>query len=281
MTRRRLGQVLLERGAISAAQLEEALQTQRRTHQRLGALLVEAGFTTEEALVQALADSVGVPAVNLEAVRPDWTAVHALRRDFCEQHAVFPFALEGPLGQRQLVVAFADPLHAGAAAEIETRTGLRVRPCVATFTQVREAIRHYYRANASEPEMHAPLHVRQKASSPELPAPASAPTGNAGPSPWLVVADDEDVIEGEVVEDDATDAPERAAPKSSTPIPVTPSVDQNLHYLLPTLAARQGTGTATDDGPLQSLVALLLRKGVFTADEWAEALSAAERNRTS
>ena len=59
MTRRRLGEVLLARGAITPAQLEEALVYARRTRQRLGGALVQKGHLSEEQLVRALSDSPG------------------------------------------------------------------------------------------------------------------------------------------------------------------------------------------------------------------------------
>src|SRR5690242_908924 len=105
MSRKRIGEILLARGAITADQLEAGLQAQRQTQQRLGATLVSLGAITEPMLVQALSESLAIPVVDLRTVTVDWAAVHLVRARFCEKHEVFPYALESVEGRRQLVVA--------------------------------------------------------------------------------------------------------------------------------------------------------------------------------
>lgn len=151
MSRKRIGELLLERGVITKAQLEAGLLAQKRTRQRLGVTLVQQGVLSEGQLAGALAVSLGVPAVDLARVQVDWSAVHMLRARFCENHEVFPFGLEGKgTVTRRLLVAMSDPLNAAALEEIEFTTGLEVSPCVATHSQVREAIlRYYHKVTAS------------------------------------------------------------------------------------------------------------------------------------
>ena len=90
MARKRIGELLLERGAITAAQLEAALQAQQQTQQRLGAALVSLGAITEKTLAHALSEALGVPVIDLGTRPPDWSAIHLLRSRFCEQHDLFP-----------------------------------------------------------------------------------------------------------------------------------------------------------------------------------------------
>src|SRR3954462_1560146 len=84
--RKRIGEILVERGAITPEQLEAGLKAQRQTQQRLGATLVSQGLITEPMLVQALSEALGIPVVDLRTVNPDWAAVHLVRARFCEQH---------------------------------------------------------------------------------------------------------------------------------------------------------------------------------------------------
>ncbi|WP_375768404.1 general secretion pathway protein GspE [Archangium gephyra] len=173
MARKRIGELLLERGAITAAQLEAALQAQQRTHQRLGAALVSLGAITEKTLAHALSEALGVPVIDLGTRPPDWSAIHLLRSRFCEQHDLFPVALESVGGRRLLVVAMADPLDAAGLQEMEFTTGLKVSPRVAPLSAVRTAIQRYY---------HRPA-----------PAPAQAPE----PIPDALEDDIEEIIVGE------------------------------------------------------------------------------------
>ena len=57
---RPLGRVLVARGAIAEAELEEALHVQRETGRRLGEILVERGYVTAQALVSAVIDQHGL-----------------------------------------------------------------------------------------------------------------------------------------------------------------------------------------------------------------------------
>ncbi len=144
MARKRIGELLLERGAITPAQLEAALQAQQHSRQRLGVALVSLGAITEKTLAHALSEALGVPVTDLTARQPDWSAIHLLRSRFCEQHDLFPVALETVGGRKVLVVAMADPLDSAALQEMEFTTGLKVSPRVAPRSAVRGAIQRYY-----------------------------------------------------------------------------------------------------------------------------------------
>jgi len=168
MARKRIGELLLERGAISEAQLEAALHAQQRTRQRLGVTLVSQGAITEKTLAHALSEALGVPVMDLVNRPPDWGAIHLVRARFCEQHDLFPVALENAGGRKLLVVAMADPLDTAALQEMEFTTGLKVNVRVASLSAVRAAIQRYY---------HRPA--------PAAPAPAAA----------IPEADSEDVEE--------------------------------------------------------------------------------------
>ncbi len=144
MARKRIGELLLERGVITQKQLEEGLAHHRQTRQRLGVALIQKGFVTEEQLAKVLSAALGIPEVNLKAVTPDWSAVHLLRARFCESNDLFPYQLENQRGRKQVLVAMSDPLNLPAIEEIEFTTGLKVLPRIAPLSQIRAAILRYY-----------------------------------------------------------------------------------------------------------------------------------------
>ncbi|WP_224244767.1 GspE/PulE/PilB domain-containing protein [Hyalangium gracile] len=200
MARKRIGEILLERGAITPAQLEAGLKAQRQTQQRLGTTLVSQGAITEPMLVQALSEALEIPVVNLAAVTPDWAAVHLMRARFCEQHEMFPYALENVGGKRRLVVAMADPLNQSAIEEIEFTTGLKASPRVAALSAVRAAILRYYHkvapTPAASPSRAAPATARPSATRAAAQRPAAPVTASKAQPPD---DDDEEVIIGEEV----------------------------------------------------------------------------------
>ncbi len=123
--------------------------------------------------------------------------MHLVRARFCEQHEVFPFALESVGGRRQLVLAMADPLNPSAVEEIEFTTGLKVSPRVAALSIVRAAILRYYHKVTPE-----------AAAGTSRPAPSARPPAARGASQRPPASartrpppkdDDEEVIVGEEV----------------------------------------------------------------------------------
>ncbi len=191
-----LGRLCWSGGAITPEQLEAGLEAQRQTQQRLGATLVSQGAITEPMLVQALSEALSMPVVELRRSTVDWAAVHLVRARFCEQHELFPYALESVGGRRQLVVAMTDPLNQPAIDEIEFTTGLKVSPRVAALSAVRA------RHPALLPQG-ARRGRRPARPGPRAPAPPGAPGTASGPPARPAVParaaedDDEEVIVGE------------------------------------------------------------------------------------
>jgi len=232
MVRRRLGEVLLARGAITKAQLEEALAYARRTKQRLGGALVQKGHLTEEALVQALSESLGLAAVDLTRAFVDWNAVQLLQAPVCEAYGLFPYAIETLKGRKQLLVAMVDPLNLSAVEEVEFTSGLPVSARLAPQAAVHSAIlRHYHQVNLPEE-----------------------------------AAEEDEVIEGEEME--APPAPPRIPPVAA--LSVQGNKVSRSEY--PADFLDDGLADELWRRRFWALVRLLLKKGVFTKDEVNQAL---------
>ncbi len=144
--KKRLGEILLERGLIDVDQLNSALAHQRQWGMRLGTALVAKGFIAEGMLTRVLSESLGIPMVDLARVVVDQRALQIVSRRLAEQYDVFPIALrEQPNGRRMLLLAMADPLNATAIDEIGFTTDTIVKPAIAQISSLEQAIRrHYY-----------------------------------------------------------------------------------------------------------------------------------------
>ncbi|MBR4305918.1 MAG: type II secretion system protein GspE, partial [Ruminiclostridium sp.] len=75
-----IGQILVEKGYLLQAQLEEALSKQRelqidRPNIKLGDVLLELGYVSETQLAHALSDRLKVPFVDLTTTKIDIEAV--------------------------------------------------------------------------------------------------------------------------------------------------------------------------------------------------------------
>jgi len=142
MSRKRIGEVLLERGVITPPQLDAALTRHKFHGERLGAALVALGALDERQLTTALGELQGLPVVELEGIVPEWGALHSLRPEFCQQHVMLPIELRNERGRKRLVVAMADPLNLPAVDEAEVASGARISVVLSTASSIRaDAIR--------------------------------------------------------------------------------------------------------------------------------------------
>ncbi len=145
--KKRLGEILMERGMIDADQLNAALSHQRQWGMRLGTALVAKGFVAEGTLTRVLSESLGFPMVDLAKVVVDPKALAIIPRRTCEQHDVLPLALKDPpggKGRKILLIAMADPLNAAVIDELGFTTDTVVKPAIAQISSLEQAIRRYY-----------------------------------------------------------------------------------------------------------------------------------------
>ena len=63
--RKRLGEILQERGLITHEQLIEALKIQKKTGDKLGDVLVKIGYLSAEQIADALSAHLGIPRIDL------------------------------------------------------------------------------------------------------------------------------------------------------------------------------------------------------------------------
>src|SRR3989442_8034507 len=125
--RKRIGDILVEPGVISAQQLTGARARQRRTGERLGRILGEQKVATEKQIAQALAAQLDLPLVNLASARIDPKAVKLIPEALARKRRVLPLVLEGD----HLVIAMADPLDVYAVDDVGIAAHRPVKAVVA------------------------------------------------------------------------------------------------------------------------------------------------------
>jgi hypothetical protein len=141
--KRRLGEMLIEAGAIDATQLQSALGHQRRWGGKLGQALVELGLATEAQLVEALSRKFGFELVDVAALTPSPQLEAALRlvpRDLALRQTLIPVASDSS----SITVAMADPSNIGVVDELAFRAGRRVKVALAGDREITAAVRRLY-----------------------------------------------------------------------------------------------------------------------------------------
>ncbi len=136
-----LGDLLVRRGLVTQAQLEQALALQAENGGRVGELLVAAGDLTERALVGALSEHFGIPVADLRRDEADPTALALLPEPMVREYLTIPFRFDG----EQLDVVTAEPTDEIRALITKT-TGKPVRLFLAPLSDIRWAIDNSYQA---------------------------------------------------------------------------------------------------------------------------------------
>jgi type IV pilus assembly protein PilB len=146
--RKRIGDLLIQSGVITRAQFEKAIEIQnagaedsRHKKRRLGKILVELGFVTESRLADTLALQLSIPRVELSAEVIPAEVLQLVPSEVAESNVLIPVRRK----DNQLMVAMSDPLDLLAMDDIRFRTGLEVKACVSTESDLRAAIDRCYK----------------------------------------------------------------------------------------------------------------------------------------
>ncbi|MDY7229425.1 hypothetical protein [Hyalangium rubrum] len=138
--RKKIGELLIESGAATEAQVRTALG-QKRTYghsHRLGSVMVAMGMITPKQLARALATQFDLPFVELPEIPPEVTAL--LSVDFQAEHRVVPFRLEVEGKTERLHVAVEDPGDLSVVDELRFQLRKTLRVCVASSDDIDTAL---------------------------------------------------------------------------------------------------------------------------------------------
>ncbi len=135
-----IGTVLLERGLISRAQLEQALAEHRDTGERLDRVLVRLGLVTREQVLQAIGDQFHLPVVDLGAVVVEAKVLESLPAKLVYRQSCVPIARENGT----LTVATSDPFELAVLDELRLLTGCQIDLVLADEEDLRKFIRANY-----------------------------------------------------------------------------------------------------------------------------------------
>jgi len=105
----RLGDILLDQGLISQADLTAALTAQKNSGERLGQILVSRGMVNRLALSEALARQCGLPHIDLRKEGVDPNTARLIDPDICRKLGCIPVRETG----QSLQVAIVDPWNLG------------------------------------------------------------------------------------------------------------------------------------------------------------------------
>jgi len=146
MAIRRLGQILVDLGFITDEQLEMLLdEQQQRPGELLGHIAEDMGLITDDQLAQALAEQMNMRVVSLSEIDLDRELIESITETMAQMYRVIPILKE----ENTLTLATCDPQNLSIQDELRNFLGYDIRLAVATEREIQRAMDRYY---ASEGE---------------------------------------------------------------------------------------------------------------------------------
>ena len=140
----RIGDLLVEAGAITEEQLQEALARQKETGGRIGTVIQEMGFISRDLLITVLTTQMSVDFCEVRAAQIEDSILNLFPDPaILDKYKALPieFAPDNP---NVLKVAMADPLDLDAVDDIGLMTNLQIEPMLAFEEEIQAALDKYY-----------------------------------------------------------------------------------------------------------------------------------------
>jgi len=137
---RRLGDLLVADGLLTAEQLKKALAEQKGSPEKIGSVLVRLNFVNEDQLIGFLSRQYGVPSITLAQLEIESDVMKLVQAPIARKYEVIPVRKMG----NSLALAMADPTNVFALDDISFMTNLQVLPLVASQTAIKKAIDRNY-----------------------------------------------------------------------------------------------------------------------------------------
>ena len=140
MKNMRLGEMLVQAGALTEEQVNEALQKQIGTGKRLGAVLIEEGYITEDQLIDVLRMQLGIEFIDLNKTKIDPEMATIVPRNIARTNRVVPVRMYN----NKLYLAMEDPLNFRAIEAVKEKTRKKVVPLIAYSNAISRALSVVY-----------------------------------------------------------------------------------------------------------------------------------------
>jgi len=137
LSRKQLGEVLVDEGIISGEQLAEAFEERGRTGEGLGSILVEAGFLTEWDLAKVVCTHYQLPFIVLRSVSVSKTMFELFTEDEYRSIGFFPVDEMGSV----VTLAVSEMPEYELLEGIRKRTGLTPFLFVSLLSEIQESLK--------------------------------------------------------------------------------------------------------------------------------------------
>jgi type IV pilus assembly protein PilB len=133
---KKIGELLLQEGLLTPEQLNEALEEQGRTGDRIGTTLIRLGMLTEDTLVEFIGKQFSVPQVNITKLTVPKDIINLIPLDVAQKYQAIPFGRMG----NTLHIAMADPGNLFVIDDLRFLTRKNVQVHVASDKAIKRVL---------------------------------------------------------------------------------------------------------------------------------------------
>ncbi|MBX7073423.1 MAG: Flp pilus assembly complex ATPase component TadA [Pirellulales bacterium] len=149
MAMRRLGQILVDLGFITDEQLEMLLEEQQnRPGELIGKVAESMGLINDDQLAQGLAEQMGLKVISLADTAIPQDVLNYVTEPMAQLYRIVPVAFR----DNTLTIAMCDPQKLSVVDELRNFLGYDIRTVVATEKDVKGALERYYAAEGESVE---------------------------------------------------------------------------------------------------------------------------------
>jgi len=206
MTRKRLGELLLQEGLVNEERLEQALEEQQQTGELVGEILVRKGFVTESDVARTISTQFSFPYLSVSHyyIAPEMVKLFTLEE--IEKNCFVPIDRFGDV----LSIVVAGLLDQDVMDEIEKKTKSTLQVYVGTVSEVKQVIKERFANTGAAPAKGKPAAqpaAHSSGSAADVTAPPARPAAKKATE-----APDTNLTEEEINEDAAGPPDGDAAP---------------------------------------------------------------------
>lgn len=139
----RIGDLLVEAGAITQDELEQALEKQKEAGGRLGNVIMDMGFISQDLLITVLTAQMGIDYCEIKAVKIEDDILELVPEAMVQKYRAVPIGYDEN-NPNILKIAMVDPMDLNAIDDISISTGLQVEPLFSMEEDMNEVIGKYY-----------------------------------------------------------------------------------------------------------------------------------------
>ncbi len=145
VSKRKLGELLIESGLLTIDKLKDALEAQKSTGKRLGEALIDMKIISEEEMAFSLAMQLKIPFIDLIDYSIKDDILDCIPEEVCQKFKCIPLSMKNSI----LDVAMADPLDLHIMKDLQFITGYNIQPAISTRSQIMDKLQRHYHPERS------------------------------------------------------------------------------------------------------------------------------------